>query len=177
MGKNKFNPRRLAFCAVLIALQVILKRFLTIRIGSWLYIGFGFLPNALAGWLMGPLWGMAVAGCSDLLGALLFPSGPFSPWFTMISAVAGLIYGLLLHRGKANWLQAGVCMLTVAVVCNIVLNTVCLLFSGYIPRGDGMWPTIWTRVIKNLIQVPVDTILFLAVKEIFLRLPSGLRKV
>jgi ECF transporter S component (folate family) len=50
-----YKPQALTLMAILIALQIILTRFLSILVFPWLRIGFGFLPIAAVGMLLGPV--------------------------------------------------------------------------------------------------------------------------
>ena len=84
--------------ALLIALEIVLSRFLSIS--AWnTKIGFAFVPVVLAALLLGPLWAGIVAALADFLGAMLFPVGAFFPGFTAF--LMGLCYGLFLHRKQS----------------------------------------------------------------------------
>ena len=61
MFKQKFTTRTLTTLAMLIAIEVILSRFLSISMWNT-KIGFSFLPIAAAGILYGPLAAGAVGG-------------------------------------------------------------------------------------------------------------------
>lgn len=108
--KQQKTTKIMVTCALLVALQVILARFLSINT-TFVVVNFSFLAVALAGILFGPLWGMAVGGVSDLVGASLFPFGAFFPGFTLTAALVGLVYGAFLHtktgdlQGKSGWLR------------------------------------------------------------------------
>ncbi len=107
--KAQKNTKIMVTCALLVALQVILARFLSINT-TFVVVNFSFLAVALSGILFGPLWALAVGAVSDLIGATLFPFGAFFPGFTVTAALVGLIYGLFLHpEGGASmdalWLR------------------------------------------------------------------------
>ena len=59
--KQQKTTKIMVTCALLVALQVILARFLSINT-TFVVVNFSFLAVALAGILFGPLWGMAVGG-------------------------------------------------------------------------------------------------------------------
>ena len=64
MFKQKFTTRTLTTLAMLIAIEVILSRFLSIN--AWnIKIGFGFVPVVIAAILYGPLAGGIVGALSD----------------------------------------------------------------------------------------------------------------
>ena len=120
MQKNM--TKRVCLIAVLIAMQIVLGRIAAINVGSYLKISFGFIPIAVCGILTGPVWTLLMASVCDVLGALLFPTGAFYWGFTLVAAVGGLIYGLFLHNQKQNIIRCLLCTLTVALICNILLN-------------------------------------------------------
>ena len=47
---------------VLLAMQVVMSRLFNVQLSDSLRVNLGFLPNAVAGMLMGPFCGMLVAG-------------------------------------------------------------------------------------------------------------------
>lgn len=100
--KAQKNTKIMVTCALLVALQVILARFLSINT-TFVVVNFSFLAVALSGILFGPLWALAVGAVSDLIGATLFPFGAFFPGFTVTAGLVGLIYGLSsTRRGRAS---------------------------------------------------------------------------
>ena len=69
-------PRTLVTMALLIALEVVLTRFLSINLPI-VRIGFGFLPVAIAAILFGPLWAGIGYAVGDLIGMLIWPTGAY----------------------------------------------------------------------------------------------------
>lgn len=95
--KNAFKLRNLIAIAMLIALQVVLSRFLSIQT-PFVKIGFAFIPVMFAGALLGPAAGALVGGISDFLGAMLFPFGAYFPGYTITAAFSGAVYGWFFHK-------------------------------------------------------------------------------
>ena len=90
-----FNTKTLTLMGLLIALEIVLSRFLSIN--AWnIRIGFSFVPIAAAGMLLGPIPAGIVAAAADILGATLFPSGPFFPGFTLTAFLTGTLLGVFL---------------------------------------------------------------------------------
>ena len=87
---KKLNTRTIAQLAILVAMEVVLSRFLSINIWSN-KIGFAFVPVAVTAMLYGPLTTGLTAAAADLIGALLFPSGPFFPGFTLTAFLGGVV--------------------------------------------------------------------------------------
>ncbi len=108
----------IGFC---VAMEVILARFLSIH--TWnLKIGFSFLPVVAAAWWGGPLAGGLTGMMGDIIGATLFPVGPFFPGFTVSSFLDGLIYGLFL-RGNVTKMKILGAVLTTQLGISLLLNT------------------------------------------------------
>ncbi len=108
--KNAKTPTEvlvnLVCCALLIALQVVLSRWLSFQ--TWnLKIGFSFVPVVLAARLFGPVQAMLVYGIGDVVGTLLFPVGAYFPGFTVSAVLSGLIYGLFLYKKNGSYVFFG----------------------------------------------------------------------
>ena len=176
---QKDMTRRVCVIAVLIAMQLVLGRIASINVGSYLKIGFGFIPIAVCGILAGPLWTVLMASACDILGALLFPSGAFYWGFTLVAAVGGLIYGFFLYKRNVNLVRCMLCTLTVALICNILLNTFFLIRIGAMvsPGNEGFWSMMWTRIIKNAVQFPVNGLILFGVWRALMRIPASIRTV
>ena len=103
---KKFSIRDIVYISLMVALNVVLSRMLSIRIplggieGS--RIGFGGLPIIFAGIAINPLAGGIVGALGDLIGHFLSPMGPYMPQFTMSAALTGFIPGLVLKPFKRS---------------------------------------------------------------------------
>ncbi|MEG1166381.1 MAG: folate family ECF transporter S component [Oscillospiraceae bacterium] len=117
------NLQTLCRVAILVALEIILSRFLSISTPE-LKIGFGFVPIALCGIMFGPFWALAAGATADFLGAVLLPIGSYFPGFTLTAALTGLCFGLFLHRKNARYFPNVVlCAIVNCVFLSFGLNT------------------------------------------------------
>lgn len=159
-------------CALLIALEVILTKFLAIQTPA-LRISFSFVPLALAGMMFGPVNGLIVGAVGDLLGVILFPNGGFHPGFTLVAALTGMVYGLFLYQkpGTPSWsrkkflLRVVLVVLLINVVFDMGLNTLWLtqlLNKGFI----ALLPA---RAVKQIAMIVVQIIMIPIVKETLAR--------
>ena len=98
MNKTKKRIRFLACIAMLSAMQVVLSRFLSIQTPV-VKIGFGFVPVMFAGALYGAGGGALAGALSDVVGALLFPSGSYFPGYTLTAALSGAVF-LYFYEGS-----------------------------------------------------------------------------
>lgn len=124
---KKLSVGLLARLALLVALDVILTRVLTVLNSAYLKVGVGFLPVALAGMLYGPVCGLVCGALGDAIGALLFPVGDFFIGFTITAGLSGACFGLLLHKnaGCKNVLAV---ILTNCVGVSLCANTFLLVW-------------------------------------------------
>lgn len=140
--------------ALLVAVEVILSRFLSIStpINK---IGFAFVPLALAGTLYGPWAGLGVGAVADLLGATLFPSGPYFPGFTLTTALKGLVFGLCLHNSRAgNWRAITLAVCINAIVFSLGLNTLWI----HMLYGSPYHILLISRIVQELVVIPVQIV-------------------
>lgn len=150
MNKSSFTTR-LVTLAFLIALEVILTRFLSIQLPI-ARIGFGFLPVAVMAILYGPVWAGLGYVAGDLLGMLLFPTGPYFPGFTLTAFLTGATYGIFLYKKTMTWQRILVTVITVVVLYTIFLNTVWL----HILYGKAFLGLMPSRLIQAAIMIPVQ---------------------
>ena len=164
---QKMTTQKMCLLAVLCAMQVVLSRIAAINVGDYLKISFGFIPIAVCGILAGPMWAALTAAASDVIGALLFPTGAF-----------GLIYGLFLYRKQESLIRCLLCTLAVAVVCNLIGNTLCMCLTGILPPPNNatFWPRMGTRALKNLVQFPVNGLILFGIWKGINRIPEKMRK-
>ncbi|HML38327.1 MAG TPA: folate family ECF transporter S component [Bacillota bacterium] len=156
--KRNLNTSRLITIAFFIALEIILTRFLSISTPI-LRIGFGFLPVAMNGILFGPLWAAGAYALGDILGMMIFPSGPYFPGFTLTAFLTGLTYGLILHNHPVTWKRVLLASSIVCILINLGLDTLWL----YIMMDDAVAALIPARIAKAVIMLPVQVILIPAV--------------
>lgn len=95
--KTKIDSRYIVMTALLIAMQIVLRRILSFNtlMNS---VGFGFVPIVISAMCYGPVNSVIVYSIADIIGSILWPTGPYFPGFTLTAAISGLIYGLLLYK-------------------------------------------------------------------------------
>lgn len=161
MSKNK----KIILSALLLALLIILSRFLSIKTPI-VAISFSFVPTMLCAIWLGPKWTILVSVLGDLIGATLFPFGSFFIGYTITTAVAALIYGLLLYKKEEDTytekqfvIRVILASILVTVIANIGLNTLWLTIT----TGKAFMVLLASRIVKELIMIPVKviTIIFL----------------
>lgn len=94
---NHFSVRTLCKCSLLVALYVVLNRFVSFQ-ALGLKFGVSFIPMAMCAILFGPWCAALSYAVGDIIGSLLFPMGAYFPGFTLSCALMGLVYGLFFYR-------------------------------------------------------------------------------
>ena len=150
------KTRVMIFMALLISMEVVLTRFLSIQTPI-VRIGFGFLPIALSGIMFGPVIGGITAAIADALGVMLFPSvaGTYFPGFTLSAFLTGVIYGIMLYKKPKTILRIVLAVLLIRLFIDIGLNT--FWISIIIKKAWIL--LITTRLVTSTIMLPIQTVL------------------
>lgn len=170
MKTKKLPIRRIAECALLIALEVVLNRFASFQLLG-LKFGLSFLPMALCAMLFGPWWAAVCYAVSDVIGALLFPFGAYFPGFTLTCALMGLCYGLFLYDRDRLRLFPDIVVPSVVNTCvlGLLLNTLWMTLL-YTSRGFSGW------LVYRLPQEAGLLILHILLLPLLEKLAGALRK-
>ncbi len=161
------KSKKIILTAVLLALLVTLSRFLSIKT-PLMKISFAFVPTMLCATWLGWKWTVLLNLLGDLIGATLFPTGPFFVGYTISTVISGLIYGLFLYQKTEDSLtqkqlifRAILATTLVAIIVNMGLNT---LWTS-ITAGKAFWPLLGTRIVKQLVMIPIHVVVFLALER------------
>lgn len=161
------RTKKIILVAVLLASLIILSRFLSIRTPI-IKISFSFVPTILCAIWLGPKWTLLLNVLGDIIGATLFPTGPYFIGYTISTAVAALIYGCLLFKKDANsytnkqfLMRLIIAVVLVAVIVNMGLNT---LWTS-ITSGQAFQVLFVTRIAKQLIMIPVQVIIIFFIEK------------
>lgn len=159
MSKNK----KIILTAILLSMLIILSRFLSIKTPI-LKISFAFVPTMLCAIWLGPKWTVLLNVLGDVIGATLFPTGPYFIGYTISTAIAGLIYGLLIYKKEINSftnkefiIRVSISVILVAIIVNMGLNT---LWTS-ITSGKAFQVLFVTRIVKQLVMIPIHIIVIL----------------
>ena len=170
VSKNRKNVTTITCLALLIALDIVLTRFLAINT-QFLRISLGMIPVAIAGIAFGPVWGGVCGAVGDVLGRLLYPSGAYFPGFTLTAALTGMIYGLFLyHKSEQHILRNTFLASTIVCIgCNLLLDTLWLDLM----YGSGFIAILPARIVKCVFNIPIYSFLILILwSKVVSRIPA-----
>ena len=118
-------------------------------------------------WL-GPKWTVLLNVLGDIIGATLFPTGPYFIGYTISTAIAGFIYGVFLYKkeidsysDKKFLIRLIFSTVLVAVIVNMGLNT---LWTS-ITSGKAFMVLFATRIVKQLIMIPIHVIIIFFIEK------------
>ena len=159
--------KKIILTAILLAMLIVLSRFLSIKTPIT-KISFAFVPTMLCAIWLGPKWTILLNVLGDVIGATLFPSGAFFIGYTISTAVSAAIYGFILYKkepdsynDKQLLLRLIIATVLVAIVVNMGLNT---LWTS-ITTGKAFWALLVTRIVKQLIMIPIHVIVIFALEK------------
>ncbi len=154
---KKFHTKLVVTVGLLVAIHIILSRFLSIN--AWnIKIGFAFVPVFVAAWLYGPVPAALVGGLGDFLGAVLFPIGPYFPGFTLSCALTGIIFGLLLHKEQTMpRILTAVALNQFGVSLFLTTLWISILYGS--PYGALLATRVVQAAILSVVELSVITVL------------------
>ena len=159
MQKFKFTTRTIVYLAVLVALEIVLNRFLSINTPV-VKIGFAFVPIAIAGMLFGPIPAAIVAALADLLGAILFPNGTIFLGITLTAFLKGINWGLFLHKK-----QTVATVVPAVLIDQLILSYLLNSFWLSILMGSPYVSLLATRIVQTAILIPVEFVVVFALSK------------
>ncbi|MBE5775207.1 MAG: folate family ECF transporter S component [Clostridiales bacterium] len=158
---SEFKKNRvLIFAALMIALRVVLKM-VSIPIGVDMRINTAFFINAYGAAVFGPVVAIVAAGISDILGCIVFPTGAYFFPFMFVEMAGSLFYALCFYRTK---ISAGRIILATFLInfgVNIVINTPIMMLYYDMIMGKYYAPFDMMRIVKNLVEMPVESFLLI----------------
>lgn len=168
--------RVLTLDGLMIGLSVVLTRLMSLNVpiggGLGARIGLGHLPIVFTGIVAGPVSGLLVGAAADLVGFVVWPSGPFIIWeITAISALNGVIPWAFV---KLGWPRSRTARTWIGVsVTRLVLNV------GWLPLvlHDVMklpyWPVLAGQAAGSVVMIPATAFLTVALVQAFERTGFG----
>lgn len=152
---------KIVLTGILIALNVILERFLAYSVWN-MTISFGFITVAFAAAMLGIPYAIAVGGLGDLIGSLLFPFGAYFVGFTITNVLVAVCLAIFIHK---NTSLLNIILATVInkITCTIILNSIwiSILYKGGISAfGVVAVPRIFQAVVLGIVEIVVITLIF-----------------
>jgi ECF transporter S component (folate family) len=125
---GKSAGKRVAYIAVVTALVVVCNMFFEFKLAETQF-SFTIVVSALAGILIGPLFGFVSCFLGDLVGFLYHSAGfAYLPWIGISMGITALLSGLIIggFEGKKGWflyVKLAIVTLLTFAICTVAINT------------------------------------------------------
>ena len=167
----KENARSLKDVHVLVgvslffALNVVMNLFVSVYITPEIKVGFASIATAASCYFYGPIPNLIVAPLLDFVNFIVKPSGSYFPIFMISTFVTALIFSILFYgKDKVSIKQVIIARLAYDIIVSLFLNS---LFTSML-WGTPFWTIVTPKIIKNLIQFPIQVIvLYLTMKTCY----------
>lgn len=153
------KQKKLILSGLLLAVLVVFDRFISIKT-LYLQVSFSFLPIMISAIILGPKYSTAISALGDLIGAILWPFGTYFIGFTLVDALVGLIYGLLLYnKNEGEFFEGKNLFIRLLISSALVLWVVelpgmSLMLS--LLYGNAFLVVISGRLVTKLVMFPIQ---------------------
>lgn len=150
------NIQKLVVIALLIALNVVLSRFVSIKALNF-KISLTFITIVLAAYLYSYFGAIIVAFFGDLVGSLLFPIGPYNPLLSITAVLSGLVYAYFFRKemNKKNIICA--CFINRFVV-SLIINTIIIALMYNLSFSATLLTRFYQAIIMFIVEVLILSI-------------------
>ena len=173
-----FSVRNVAMMAALVAMQIILARFLSIQASDTLRVSFESIPVILAGMWLGPVSGALVALIADILGTIISGYGVWFPPIAlgpvMVAVISGLstkyIFNSDLTAARDTW-KVLVTVIVAGILNSFVIGTITTSLYSIIIMGNTkafgalLVYNLGQRLVSKPLTIAVDAVLTVIVNK------------
>lgn len=162
--KKFFTPRKLCAMAMLIALEIVLARFVGWQISEGLRISFETIPILIGGLWLGPVAGLLIGWISDILGTVLSGYGVYFLPLSITPILNGVLPWLIFHfiwKDNVNPVKCVITIIVTELFASFVCGTYALTwyYKLFVPsKVTTFWLLTLTRLVK-LLTIACDTVL------------------
>lgn len=157
------SVRYLALMAVFIALKTATSS-LFIPVAENLRISPSFLFMSVAGAILGPVAGIVTGALGDIVGYMMFPTGPFFIGYTVSAAAGVFVYAVFLYHQKITITR----LILAKAVNNCIVNVLMGSLWSAMLYSKGYLFYFTNSLIKNTLLLPLEIIGMIAVFDLIL---------
>ncbi len=161
--KKREAIRKLTYAALLVAMDIVLARYLAIPLG-YERLSLQFLPDGMAGILLGPVFGGTVTLAADILGMLIQSGGlSINPLISLSAILRGVIPGLILYKKEVTFKRALLAVGISLLVADVLITSTSLhiFFYPTVP----LWQIMGVRALVRLVYAPIQALLLKLVTQ------------
>ena len=163
MQKNS-HLRRTVLCAVMIAMQIILSRYVGIQT-QFVQTSLGFVPIAVTSAICGPVYGALCAFISDFLGVVIAGTNVYSPLFAINAVLYALFYAIFLYKKErcVKNIVLSVVLQTVIVAIPLTPLWLYIYFNFVLGTPKAFELMSLQQVIVRLVEIPIKILILVPV--------------
>lgn len=152
---KKWNTKSIAMMGLLVALQIVASKFLSLKLTDSLRLSISDSFIILAGIWFGPFSGMLVGILSDILGCVISGMG-ILPLLTVAPAVVGLLAGAAapIFKGAKNIWSYGIAIAGISMLTSVLYRS--WAFSHY--YGAPFISYLVPRFLQACVLIVLNTI-------------------
>lgn len=152
------NLKSIVMISILTSLRIIVSLFfIPITDNNRIYFTFVFV--VLIGFLYGPISGIVSGIIADLIGFILFPTGPFFIGYMISSALSGFIFGLFLYKTRITILKILFSKFIINIFINAFLGSLWWIILVKNFSYDFFIFIFVPKFFKNIILLPIEVII------------------
>ncbi|MBR6951237.1 MAG: folate family ECF transporter S component [Oscillospiraceae bacterium] len=159
-----FAPKRICAMAMLIALQIVLARFLGWQISEGLRISFESIPVLVAGMWLGPVAGLIVGVVSDFLGTVISGYGFYFVPLAITPIVNGVLPPLIFRyvlKDNVNVTKCVIVLVITQLIASMLLGTYALTwyYKIFVPNKDNAFAILFVARLTKLATIAANTVI------------------
>ncbi len=154
----KLSTRQLVTLSMLIALNVVVSRYLSFMLTDNIKIGATFIVIAITGVIYGPVWGGVAGVIADLIGITIAPQGSgFFFGFTISAFVDSFIYGYFFSKKPFKSYYVFITVILSTVLVSYLMNTYWLTLI----TGNSFKSLFLLRFITPTVMAPIKIVVLI----------------
>lgn len=163
----KLKVREITFLATFIVLDIILTRFFSINVWN-IRIGFGFIPTIMVAHMYGMKFTIIECALSDIIGAILFPTGVYFVGFTISAIVMGVIWSVLLYK-HSDTKRIILAILLDQIICSTIITPISISILYSVPLLAVIIGRIGQLILVSLMEILMVPILINKICPLFMK--------
>ena len=162
--RSFFTVKRITAMAMLIALQIVLARFLGWQVSEGLRISFESIPVLIAGMWLGPVAGLLVGVISDFLGTVISGYGFYFLPLAITPIVNGVLPPLIFRYVFKDNITVFRCVIVLVItqlIASMLLGTYALTwyYKLFVPGKNNAFGVLFVARLTKLATIAADTVI------------------
>ena len=167
------SVKNICIMSLLMAIILVLRMFVSIKINEYLQIRFDFLIFIISGAMFGPAFAFLFGFLADIV--LFYVNGGggnFHFGFTLCSILSALMYGIFLYKYKLGVVRTVILQIVHDIIICFLLNTYWLSSMNF---NGNFKLAFFSRLPKECLMLPIRCAMAVAIVLLLKRVVVGLK--